>query len=112
MEGPVSNVGDNNTDAAVGAFTTTSELPTTIDSAQGFLDFATAMGAKSSDAYDSGISLTGITARSFIGYGGGGADVFEIYNSAPGSMYGRGGDDRLSAFFADDLLDGGDGDDL
>ena len=111
LEGPVSSVGDNNTDAAVGAFTTTSDLPATIDSPQAFLDFAAAMGAKASDVYDGGISVTGITARGFFGYGGGGDDIFEVHNSASGSLYGRGGDDRLSAFSADDTLDGGDGDD-
>ncbi len=111
---PRSNAGTSSADIAIGAFTGTAELPTTIDSEGDWAAFKAALLVKNSEVDTGGVQITGWTAREFLGVGGSGGDVFQVITIEGAHIIGKGGNDNLTADgnFAPDILDGGDGDDL
>jgi Ca2+-binding RTX toxin-like protein len=86
-----------------------------IESAADWDDFVVALLAKTSEAYDDGIVVdNGVSGNRFVGVGGGGDDVVDVFAYDNSRLYGRDGDDRLINHHnaAPDTMDGGAGDDL
>ena len=100
-------------DYVLGAFTGVFGLPATIESREDFEALGLAMLVKDTEINDAGVSFEGLVSRTFLGIGGGGGDVFKVSAFEGATVYGRGGDDRISIFAdANDSLNGGDGADL
>ena len=103
--------GDAGVDIAVGAFTGTSGLPTSITSEGDWFNLANQLAAKTSEAFNSGVKVQMSSAR-FIGVGGAGRDIFDIDNAGSATLFGHGGDDRLTSRDGNDNLYGEGGDDV
>jgi Ca2+-binding RTX toxin-like protein len=116
--------GGTNINEAVGAFTGTAGLPTTINTLAEWQIFADALQAKTTEVTPTGIEVY-MYANEFVGVGGDGNDVFQIGNVAPATIHGGAGNDTITTSifnqvsggtdfggFTNDLIFGGAGDDI